>query len=125
MKIKTIILSLCIYFSNPLLAQAYYCPDIESIKAGDFKNWVPINRQLNRPATPEEITEFKTNIRFFDSADWSRYFQFGFGFCNYNSLRVGLASNDLPLFARPISSNWVWDNIIAHCDGENVEGCQF
>jgi len=116
MKLKLILLAVLL----PTVCHATtknLCPDISSIKAGNFQGWVALNNLDDEPASAEDIAVFKNTIGSFVSAEWSADYLYGFGRCDYTSdIEVSLASSTLPLFIQPSDKkHWSWDGIVAHC----------
>lgn len=124
-KIPLVIYLISILSSNNSFA-TLNCPDVTNIQKGDYQGWLPLNNLDDEPATRPEIVEFQRSIRGFSGAEWSEDYEYGFSRCNYNSnIEVSLASNNLPIYSRPIGPHWSWDGIVAHCQSTSLLDCIF
>lgn len=119
--LKKIYISLLIItFSHLVFAET--CPDIASIKAGQFKGWQALDLNSDFSASDEAIEYFKNHVKSFYQAEWAEDF-IGPARCYYTGdLEVGLAKD----VSKPkLSTHWIDIGILFRCKSGVVKDCEF
>lgn len=104
------------------VALAETCPDVASIKAGNFDGWQALNANSDNPASKNDIDIFKKQIQDFYQAEWSEDFE-GNGHCYYTGYLEVLLAKDTP--APKISAHWQDLGIVLRCKSGSVKVCEF
>lgn len=114
------ILMISIMLNSVALAET--CPDVASIKAGNFNGWKALNANSDNPASKNDIDIFKKQIQDFYQAEWSEDFE-GNGHCYYTGYLEVLLAKDTS--APTISTHWQDLGFVLRCISGSVNDCEF
>ena len=96
------------------------CPSISQLKENNFHGWEPYNSDSGEPLFPQQLTDFKKDVRQFLMAEWAEGAPEGESHCYYgdkngNYMDAFLARHG---FHDAPSANWHNDGGFMRCKGE-------